>query len=41
MKCANGNVYDGEWKDGKSSGEGVMKYANGNVYDGDWIHGKP
>ena len=33
---ANGNVYDGGWKDGQPHGNGKMTYANGDVYDGDW-----
>jgi len=40
MKYANGDVYEGEWKNGKKEGQGVMTYANGNVYDGHWKNGK-
>ena len=34
----NGNVYyEGEWKDGKFNGSGVLYYENGNVwYEGEW-----
>ena len=28
--------YEGEFKDGKPHGQGIMKYANGDVYDGRW-----
>ena len=33
---ANGDVYEGEWKDGKQEGRGTYSFANGNVYDGKW-----
>ena len=37
----NGDVYNGEWKDGKANGQGVMwKYASGDVYSGEWQDGK-
>ena len=40
----NGEVYDGEWKDGNFNGNGkenlyligIFKYSNGNKYDGNW-----
>jgi len=35
----NGTVYDGEWKDDKEHGHGVMKYSDGHVYEGDWENG--
>lgn len=40
----NGDVYIGEWLDGKKDGQGKMTYSNGDVYDGEWkddkINGK-
>ena len=33
--------YEGELKNGKRSGRGVLYYTNGNIeYDGNWFHGK-
>ena len=32
--------YEGEIKDGKRHGRGVMKYANRSEYDGQWKDGK-
>ena len=44
MKYANGNVYKGEFVDGKRCGTGMMKYVNGGEYKGEWKddikHGK-
>ena len=38
---ANGDVYKGEWKDGKRNGQGKMTYAHGYyVYEGEWKNGK-
>ncbi|SVE12888.1 uncharacterized protein METZ01_LOCUS465742, partial [marine metagenome] len=37
---ANGDKYDGLWKDGLRHGQGTMTYANGDSYDGDWMSGK-
>ena len=34
MRYANGNVYDGDFVNGKKCGEGHMKYADGDVYVG-------
>jgi len=36
MDYANGDKYDGNWKDGKKSGQGVMNFVNGDKYDGQW-----
>ena len=33
----DGGLYDGEWKNNKMDGKGVLSYSSGNVaYDGDW-----
>ena len=36
----NGDVYDGEFKDGKRHGHGVYTWSYGGVYDGEWKDGK-
>ena len=33
---ANGNVYDGDFRDDKKHGQGKYTYANGVVYEGGW-----
>jgi hypothetical protein len=33
---ANGDRYDGEWRNGNMDGHGVAIWANGNRYDGEW-----
>ncbi len=38
---ANGDRYDGEWRDGQINGRGVAILANGNRYDGEWQNGLP
>jgi hypothetical protein len=40
MKYANGNIYEGEWKNNNKSGNGKMKYQNGSIYDGEWKKNK-
>ena len=45
MTHANGDVYQGEWHEGKAQGYGVFVDAKkGNMYDGMWkndeYHGK-
>jgi hypothetical protein len=40
MTYANGDVYVGEFKDGKRQGIGKIIYANGDVYEGGWLDGK-
>ena len=36
---ANGDVYEGGWKDGKREGRGKMTFADGQVYEGDFKSG--
>jgi len=35
---SNGDVYDGQFAEGKKNGNGTMKYACGDVYKGAWKH---
>eukprot|EP01122_Echinamoeba_exundans_P005045 TRINITY_DN15226_c0_g1_i1.p1 TRINITY_DN15226_c0_g1~~TRINITY_DN15226_c0_g1_i1.p1 ORF type:complete len:1546 (-),score=222.45 TRINITY_DN15226_c0_g1_i1:1026-5663(-) len=32
-------VYQGEWKDAKMHGQGILVFNNGSVYDGQWSEG--
>ena len=41
MKFSNGDVYDGDWENGKMNGKGAMLYHDGTFYQGDWKDGKP
>ena len=41
MTYSNGDVYKGNFKDGKESGNGTMRYKNGNVYTGSFKNGLP
>ena len=37
MTFANGDVYQGHWKDGQRHGRGkLIEKASGDIYDGDW-----
>ncbi len=33
----NGNIYTGDFKEGKKNGRGMEKYANGDFYEGDYV----
>lgn len=35
----NGDMYKGQWKNGKQQGYGVYEFANGDVYKGAWKEG--
>ena len=37
---SNGNVYDGEWTDGRINGYGTLTYQDGDKYIGQWVEGK-
>ena len=39
MTYGNGDVYEGNWKDGKKNGKGKYTYTDGTVYEGDWKDG--
>lgn len=36
FRSLNGDVYNGEWLNGKRHGKGQVKYANGDRYLGTW-----
>ena len=40
MVFSDGDVYDGEWKDGMRHGKGRMTYSDGDIYDGEWMEDK-
>ena len=40
QKFSNGDVYAGDYENGKKHGRGAFTYSNGNVYDGDYIADK-
>lgn len=40
MKFANGDVYEGGWRNGKRLGEGIYLYFNGDKYVGTWVDDK-
>ena len=40
MTYANGNIYEGEWLNGRANGKGKMIYANGDKYEGEWLNGQ-
>ncbi len=37
---ANGDRYEGQFKDNKKHGKGKMDFAEGDKYTGDWVDGK-
>jgi hypothetical protein len=36
MIYANGEVYEGFWKDSKAHGKGKIIHEDGAIYEGDW-----
>jgi hypothetical protein len=40
MEYADGDRYEGEWKDEKKHGYGKYTYADGRVREGMWYEGK-
>jgi hypothetical protein len=38
MTHANGDIYQGEWKEGKANGFGVYVDQNGSMYQGVWLN---
>jgi hypothetical protein len=39
-RFSNGDMYQGEWKNGKPDGIGTMSYMLGGSYEGEWKNGK-
>jgi hypothetical protein len=39
LRLAEGDVYDGDWKDGKRHGHGVFVTLDGDIYNGGWTEG--
>ena len=37
---ADGDRYEGEWKDGRMHGKGSYYYGNGDKYEGEWKEDK-
>lgn len=35
----NGDVYTGQFMDGRRNGHGILKYSNGDIYEGEWKDG--
>ena len=38
MTHVNGDIYQGEWVNGKASGQGVFLNNKGELYDGMWVN---
>ena len=36
----NGDLYEGDWRDGKPNGQGIQTFASGEKYTGTWKDGK-
>lgn len=41
MIHAEGEVYEGNWVNGKSNGEGTYTQSNGTLYKGSWNNDQP
>lgn len=40
MTYSNGDIYVGEFKNGKEHGAGILTFENGNVFKGTFENGK-
>jgi hypothetical protein len=40
LRYASGDLYIGQWHDGKRSGQGTLNRANGDCYEGFWLNDK-
>lgn len=36
IEYANGDRFEGNWRNGQRSDHGIYEYSNGDVYDGEW-----
>lgn len=39
-KYTNGNVYEGDWVDGRKNGQGTQIWSNGEKYEGGWSNNR-
>ena len=37
---ADGERYEGQWKNNMKHGQGIFTFADGNVYEGEYKHGR-
>jgi len=37
---ADGDIYEGDWKNDKAHGKGIYVHMDGARYDGDWVEDK-
>ena len=40
MKYINEDNYNGEWKNNKREGVGILKCNDGIIYEGNWVNDK-
>ena len=40
MIYQNGNIYEGQWHEGKRNGYGVLTKRNGDHFEGHWVDDK-
>jgi len=40
MTYYNGDIYEGNWVDGKKQGQGTYRNKKGEFYEGYWVNGK-
>ena len=40
MIYSNGNIYEGQWHEGKRNGYGVLTKRNGDHFEGHWVNDK-
>ena len=40
MVYANGDIYEGYFREGLASGQGILTETEGGQYDGDWENNK-
>jgi len=40
MTYGSGDIYEGEFENGKEHGNGTFRWKNGNVYEGEFVESK-